>query len=153
MYARPESENHLKKAEPPVVQQDSSVRLLEMLNSENGVQDLLNSLKKERMAGGTGYGGKSSTYRWSNYSIVPQLSVGNSSMILCDESTLCTELPDDHCFDNLTLIVNCHQADCDKNKYKVGTCSTPSPPKVLCNAVHTWHWNQNDIINKKCHEI
>lgn len=91
-------------------------------------------------------------YRWSNYSVIPQLSIGNNKMILCDENTLCSQLPDDRVFDNLVLIVNCHENKCCLTKYKVGTCSTNSPPAVICHAVHTWS-RSFDSINRKCDEI
>jgi hypothetical protein len=63
-----------------------------------------------------------------NYSIVPELSVGNNKMILCDEQTLtkiCAEAKE---FDNLALIVNCHEAGCSSNKYKIGSCSSKKKP-------------------------
>ena len=92
---------------------------------------------------------------WSNFSIIPEISIESQKMILCDETTLCCE-DGDSVFDNLTLIVNCHEASCDNSKYKIGSCSTPNPPQVIVNAVHEWHsWQegQTDRINKLNHSI
>jgi len=78
---------------------------------------------------------------WSNYSICPEVSIGpGQKVILSDETTLCSVLPDEIIFEKLVLIVNCHEDRCDPRKYKVGSCTSDNPPGVICNAVHTWSW-------------
>lgn len=74
-----------------------------------------------------------------NYSVIPELSLGATQrFILCNENTLVRELPEERIFEHLKLIVNCHEQTLKRGKYKVGSCSTGQPPKVICEAVHDW---------------
>jgi len=76
---------------------------------------------------------------WENFSICPEVSMGpQNAMILCDENTLCQQ-GGSQIFNNLKLIVNCHEDKCNLSKYKIGSCSSNQKPKVLVNAVHQWH--------------
>jgi len=93
---------------------------------------------------------------WSNYSICPEVSIGpKQKIILCDETTLCSVLPDEIIFETLVFIVNCHEERCDPRKYKVGSCTSDHPPEVICNAVHTWSWGGPGAkeMNKTNHSI
>jgi len=77
--------------------------------------------------------------RGTNYSVIPELSLDERRcVILCDERTLCRELPEELIFESLALIVNCHEASCDIAKYKAGSCSTEQPPALITTAVHQW---------------
>eukprot|EP00928_Gymnodinium_smaydae_P046185 TRINITY_DN30774_c0_g1_i1.p1 TRINITY_DN30774_c0_g1~~TRINITY_DN30774_c0_g1_i1.p1 ORF type:complete len:383 (+),score=82.04 TRINITY_DN30774_c0_g1_i1:42-1190(+) len=76
----------------------------------------------------------------SNYTVIPDLSVGRTQrLILCDEATLTRSLPEERIFEHLMLIVNCHESSVPGGKYKVGACGTGPMPDVICQAVHQWH--------------
>ena len=92
-------------------------------------------------------------YDGADYSIVPELTQNENKMILVDEMTLCTTDATLTSFNNLVLIVNCHESECDSRKYKVGSCQTENPPKVVCHAVHDWFDAPYDEVNQKNDEI
>ena len=86
---------------------------------------------------------------WENFSICPEVSLGpNQKLILCDENTL-KQTQGSPIFDSLTLIVNCHQSEevCKPKKYKIGSCSSNDPPKVISNAVHEWWTYDEEKVN------
>jgi len=86
---------------------------------------------------------------FSNYSIVPDLSLGRTNkLILCDEATLTRELPQERIFEYLTLIVNCHENRVSPGKYRVGACAREPRPHVICQAVHEWFGNDGMRMNK-----
>lgn len=76
----------------------------------------------------------------SNYSVVPELSLGRTQkLILSDEATLRRVLPDERIFEHLRLIVNCHEHSAEASKYKIGSCSSRDQrPQIICQAVHDW---------------
>lgn len=89
----------------------------------------------------------------TNYSVVPELSLGRTQkLILCDEATLCRNLPEERIFEYLTLVVNCHQTSVGPGKYQVGACRTDKKPAVICQAVHEW-FRMDSEMNKKNDEI
>jgi len=75
----------------------------------------------------------------TNYSLIPDLAMGPTQrLILCDENTLCREMPEERIFEHLTLIVNCHETQAARSKYRIGACGTSRPPEVIYQAVHQW---------------
>jgi len=90
----------------------------------------------------------------TNYSVIPELSVGlTQRMILCDERTLCLQVPEELIFEHLKLIVNCHQVKVSEGQYKIGACSSQSPPQVICQAVHRWFSLGAEDMNRANDEI
>ena len=89
----------------------------------------------------------------AKHSIVRQLSLVDNFLIISNQETLCTHLPTEYCFDNLVLIVNCHESNPDPKMYKVGTCSTLHPPEVRSHALDTFWKNDSDQVGEICDEI
>jgi len=161
LYARPENErakpDELKADKPDEKKNELRLEDSDLLSSRDDL-----SSKVKMMASLISSLSRPARYNnryianWSNYSICPEVSIGpTQKIILSDETTLCSVLPDETIFEHLVFIVNCHEERCDPRKYKVGSCTTDHPPAVICNAVHTWSWGGPGAkeMNKTNHSI
>lgn len=60
-------------------------------------------------------------------------------LILCDENTLCREMPEERIFEHLTLIVNCHETQAASRK-RPGVASGGFYIGVACKRRKVGSW-------------